>query len=81
MDGRGRWANAWEIERLEQLRYDLDSALGRLHRECVRCSVAVAPDVAAEWMRRAEMVEEMRAWSKGEIDRWCTNASKGGGCG
>ena len=73
---RAKWANAWEIERLAQLRADLDSSLGRLHRECVRNAVAVAPDVEAEWMRRAESVEDMRAWALREIDEWVTDLSK-----
>lgn len=74
--GKRRWANVHEIERLEQLRYDLDSGLGRLHRECVRNAVAVAPDVEAEWMRRAESVEDMRSWAMREIDKWVTDLSK-----
>ena len=73
----GRWANAWELERLGQLRFDLDSALGRLHRECVRRSVGVSPDIAEEWMRRADQVEEMRSWGLKEIDRWVTDLSRG----
>ena len=77
MGRRDRWANAWEIERLTQLRADVDSALGRLHRECVRNAVGVAPDVAAEWMRRAELVEELRSWALRDIDRWVTELGKG----
>lgn len=76
MAGR-QWANAWEIERLGRLRYDVDSALGRLHRECVRRAVGVSPDVAAEWMRRAEQAETVREWGLREIDRWCTELSRG----
>ena len=60
-----------------QLRYDVDSALGRLHRECVRCAVNVSPDVAEEWMRQAEQVESMRQWALREVDRWVTELSKG----
>lgn len=73
---RERWTQAWEIERLSQLRADLDSALGRLLTECVRQSTKVAPDVADEWMRRAGLVEELRAWALQDIGRWITEASK-----
>jgi hypothetical protein len=74
---KGQWANAWEIERLTQLRADLDSSLGRMHGECVRRAVAVAPDVAEEWMRRAGLIEELREWTLRDIERWIVERSKG----
>lgn len=73
---RERWTQAWEIERLSQLRADLDSALGRLLTECVRQSTKVPPAVADEWMRRAGLVEELRGWALQDIDRWITELSK-----
>lgn len=69
---RDKWTAAWEIERLTQLRADVDSALGRLMTEDVRQSINVAPEVADEWLRRAGLVEEMRTWALRDIDRWIT---------
>ena len=59
-----------------QLRADVDSALGRLHRQCVLSAIGVTPDVAAEWMRQADLVEQWRSWALKEIDRWITERSK-----
>ena len=73
---RDRWTQAWEIERLSQLRVDLDSALGRMLTECVRQSTTVTPDVADEWMRRAGLIEELREWALRDIDRWITELSR-----
>jgi hypothetical protein len=69
---RDKWTNAWEVERLTQLRADVDSALGRFLTECVRQSTHVAPELADEWLRRAGLVEELRDWALKDIDRWIT---------
>ena len=65
------------MERLAQLRADLDSALGRLMTECVRQSLNVAPEVADEWLRRAGLVEELRAWALRDVDQWMVQRVKG----
>lgn len=74
---RERWTQAWEMERLAQLRADLDSALGRFMTECVHQSILVPKDVADEWMRRAGLVEDLREWALRDVDRWMAQLVKG----
>lgn len=77
---REKWTQAWEIERLNQLRADVDSGLGRFMTECLRKAYSVDPELADEWLRRAGLVEELREWALRDIDQWITEKCKKGGC-
>jgi hypothetical protein len=74
---RGKWSDRWEIERLSQLRADVDSTTGRLATEYVRRSTQATNEESAEWLRRCEQVEAMRSQALGDIDRWITERCKG----
>lgn len=71
MAGRKRWAQAHEIERYTQLRADVDSAWGRYITECLRmAAVRGAAEDQAEWMRKADVAENQRAWMLRDCDMW-----------
>lgn len=76
MGRRDRWLRAHEIERLTQLRLDVDSAMGRLMTECVRRSTQVDAEQAGEWLRRAGLVDELRSWALHDIDGWLTDLGR-----
>jgi hypothetical protein len=73
---RARWANGWEIERLMQLRYDLDSSLGRLHDEYLRCAGQVGPEAAQGYLELATEVESMRASALRRVEIWVSERCK-----
>lgn len=73
---RRNWTQEHEIERLTQLRADIDSAWGRYITECLRMGLVKAPaDDQAEWMRKAEQAESQRAWMLRDCDRWLTRVA------
>lgn len=75
MDGARRrrsWTSTHEIERLTQLRADLESALGRAIEECYRRSVGVPVEVRSELERQAELLEAICKQQLENIDRWIT---------
>lgn len=78
MAGRraSKWANAWEIEKLSQLRSDLAHSLDRYFSECVRQATLTTNEAADEWMRKANQTEQYRAWALQDVDRWITELSK-----
>lgn len=79
MGGRsGRCTQAHEIERLMQLRYDLDSSLGRLHTEYLRCASQVGAEAAQGYQELAAEVEEMRARALRTVELWVSERCKNG---
>lgn len=71
MAGRRRnWTQDHELERLSQLRADIDSAWGRYITECLKVAVTALAEDQAEWMRRAEQGEERRVWMLRDCDMW-----------
>lgn len=73
---RTRWTDAWNVERLSQLRSDLDSAFGRYITECLRQTAKLAPELHDEWLRRVEIAEDRRTWMLRDCDRWITECCK-----
>ena len=67
---RTRWTDAWTIERLSQLRSDLDSAFGRFMTECIRQTTVIPAEQQQEWLNRVELVEQAREWMLRDCDRW-----------
>lgn len=63
---RDKWVNAWEIERLGQLLYDLELLKGRYLSECVKAGENY-PLQRAEWEAAAAAAET----ALGEMERRC----------
>jgi hypothetical protein len=77
---RRNWTQEHEIERLMQLRADIDSAWGRYITECLRMGLVKAPaDTQAEWMRRTEQAETQRECMLRDCDTWLTGAANANG--
>jgi hypothetical protein len=74
---RAHYERSWEIERLIQLRADVDSSLGRMYTECVRAATLTVGETSAAWLRLAATTEDTRAWMLEELDRWITEKCKG----
>lgn len=66
---RGSWTRAHEIERLTQLRADVDSSLERLWTVFLYKSTQVPLADQGEWLRRVEQVEELRSWALKDLER------------
>ena len=69
---RRGWTETHEIERLTQLRADVESALGRLMTECELHSVGVAKEVESELNRQWELLDAICKQQLENIDRWIT---------
>lgn len=72
MAKRRGWTETHEIERLTQLRADVESALGRLMTECELHSVGVAKEVESELNRQWELLDAICKQQLENIDRWIT---------
>lgn len=73
---RRNWTQDHEIERLNQLRADIDSAWGRYITECLRMALVKAPaETEIEWMRRVEQAERQRAGMLTDCDGWLRTAA------
>ena len=66
------WTQAHEIERLTQLRADVDSALGRMITEINRYAVNAPTEEQVESDRKSELLESVRKLALGDIDQWLT---------
>jgi hypothetical protein len=70
--GSGRWTARYEIERLTQLRADIQSASDRYMTECIRSATKVSDYDAEMWMRKAGNTETARDNMIKDVDRWIT---------
>lgn len=69
---RRGWTETHEIERLIQLRADVESTFGRLMTECELHSVGVAPEIKSELNRQWELLDAICKQQLENIDRWIT---------
>lgn len=76
MAARRRFSNAvYEIERLSQVRADLDRSLGKYYTECLRQSTETTHETSDEWMRKAENAQTFRCFALADLDKWITELS------
>lgn len=63
-----QWTRDHEIERLSQLRADVDSSLERLWTVFLYRSTQVPLAGQDEWLRRVEQVEKLRGWALKDLE-------------
>ena len=64
------WTGRYELERLTQLRADVESAHNRYITECLREAMTRSDADQEEWMRRAGNAERYRDAMLQDLDRW-----------
>ena len=76
MAARRRFGDeVYEIERLSQVRADLDRSLGKYYTECLRRSTETTFEASEEWMRKAEGAQTFRCFALADLDTWITELS------
>lgn len=76
MAARRRFAESvYDIERLSQVRADLDRSLGRYYTECLRRATETTHEASEEWMRKAEGAQTFRCFALADLDKWITELS------
>lgn len=76
MAARRRFSGSvYEIERLSQVRADLDRSLGRYYTECLRRSTETTHEISEAWMRKATDAEDFRMEILADLDKWITELS------
>ena len=69
---RRGWTQAHEIEKLTQLRADVESALGRMIEQCYLRSVGVPAETRSELERQAELLAAVYKQQLENLDCWIT---------
>jgi hypothetical protein len=78
------WTARYELERLTQLRADVESACERYMTECIRAAAKVSDYDAQMWMQKASNIEQARNNLVRDIDQWietwCREQGEPPGC-
>ena len=74
--GSGNWTARHEVERLTQLRADVESAVNRYITECLREALARNDSDEERWMRAAGNAEALRDAMLMDVDRWIERCCK-----
>ena len=73
----GRWANAWEIERLTTIKANVDNAMGWMLTLYLDAANQAPPEERAALTEKGRQVLDVWTWMVKDLERWIAERCAG----